>query len=63
MNTENVETLKSLIRPYLIISGWTTWLYLIIIGITVPFTLAAVIGAVTGEYFIERGYKRFKETK
>lgn len=57
---EIVDVIKSLIRPVIILSGWGTWLYMIILGIAVPTALAGVIALITGEYFVERGYQRFK---
>ena len=61
-STEEVAGMfKALVRPYLIISGWTTWLILVATGGEVPVLLAGVVGAITGEYGLERMVKRWKE--
>ena len=53
-----LELIKGLVRPFLIGSGWLTWLYFLIDGREVPVALGIVIGAITLEYFGERAYLR-----
>ena len=50
--------IKSLVRPFLICSGWLTWLFFLIDGREVPAALATIIGIITLEYLGERAYLR-----
>ena len=53
-----LELIKGLVRPFLIGSGWLTWLFFLIDGREIPVALGLVIGAITLEYFGERAYLR-----
>ena len=53
-----LELIKGLVRPFLIGSGWLTWLFFLIDGREVPAALATIIGIITLEYFGERAYLR-----
>jgi len=56
-----IENFKSLLRPFMILSAWILWLIMIATGMVIPTVFAGVIALITGEFFVERAYKRFKE--
>lgn len=58
---EIADMFKSLVRPFLIVSGWITWLSMIATQADTPEVLTGIVAAITLEYFGERAYKRFKE--
>lgn len=61
-NTKAVtEFVKSLVRPFIIVTSWSTILGMWITGVEPPPLLLGVAGAIAGEYIIERAKKRFKE--
>ena len=58
-----IEIIKSIVRPYIIISSWTFGLIMAGMGKfdDIPPAVLGVIGAVTLEYGVERARKRLKE--
>jgi len=55
------QFIKSIIRPFIIVWGFTVYGICVMTGVEVPRLLAALIAAVIIEYFGERAIKRFKE--
>jgi len=55
------EFIRSIIRPFIIIWGFTVYGVSIMAGIEVPYLLSGLISAVILEYFGERAIKKFKE--
>ena len=55
------ELTKSLVRPFIIVWGFTVYGICIMAEVEVPDLLAFLISAVIVEYFSERAIKRFKE--
>jgi hypothetical protein len=55
------ELIKSLVRPFIIIWGFTVYGICIILQIEVPLLLAGLVAAVILEYFGERAILRLKE--
>jgi hypothetical protein len=53
--------IKSLVRPFIIVWGFTIYGVCIFIHVEVPSLLAGLITAVIIEYFGERAIKRLKE--
>jgi len=58
---EWAQFIKSIIRPFIIIWGFTVYGVCVLNGVEVPELLAALITAVIVEYFGERAISRFKE--
>ena len=54
------EYIKSIVRPFLIISSWIAILIMYLEGMEVPIELQGIAGAIVIEYFTERAIKRFK---
>ncbi len=57
------EFIKSIIRPFIIIWGFTVYGICVLTGVEVPELLAALVAAVIIEYFGERAILRFKERR
>jgi len=55
------QFIKSLIRPFIIVWGFTVYGICIITGVEVPSLLAGLVSVVIIEYFGERAIKRFRE--
>jgi len=55
------EFIKSMVRPFIIIWGFTVYGICVITEVEVPVLLAGLVSAVIIEYFGERAVKRFKE--
>jgi len=55
------QLIKSLIRPFIVVSGFTLYGVCILTGVEVPALLAGLVSAVIVEYFGERAVKRLKE--
>jgi hypothetical protein len=55
------EFIKSLIRPFIVVSGFTLYGICILTGVEVPALLVGLVSAVIVEYFGERAIKRLKE--
>lgn len=55
------EFAKTIVRPFIIMSSWSTCLYIWAAGEEVPEMLLYVAGAILAEYVGERGVKRIKE--
>ena len=60
---EWAQFIKSIIRPFIIIWGFTIYGICLLTGIEVPELLAALVAAVIIEYFGERAILRFKEQR
>ena len=60
---EWTEFIKSIIRPFIIIWGFTVYGICVLTGVEVPELLAALVTAVIIEYFGERAILRFKERR
>ncbi len=60
---EWTEFIKSIIRPFIIIWGFTVYGICVLTGVEVPELLAALVAAVIIEYFGERAILRFKERR
>ena len=58
---EWTQFIKSIIRPFIIIWGFTVYGVCVLIEVEVPELLAALVAAVIIEYFGERAIARFKE--
>ena len=58
---EWTQFIKSIIRPFIIIWGFTVYGICVLTGVEVPELLAALVAAVIIEYFGERAILRFKE--
>jgi len=57
------QFIKSIVRPFIIIWGFTVYGVCVLTAVEVPELLAALITAVIIEYFGERAVARFKETR
>jgi len=55
------QLIKSLIRPFIIVWGFTVYGICIMTGVEVPSLLAGLVSVVIIEYFGERAIKRFRE--
>jgi len=60
---EWTEFIKSIIRPFIIIWGFTVYGICVMTEVEVPELLAALVAAVIIEYFGERAILRFKERR
>jgi len=60
---EGIEFIKAIIRPFIIVWGFTVYGVCVITGVEVPALLAGLIAAVVIEYFGERAIFRFLEKK
>ncbi|TRZ51030.1 MAG: hypothetical protein D4S01_05610 [Dehalococcoidia bacterium] len=60
---EWTEFIKSIIRPFIIIWGFTVYGICVLTGVEVPELLVALVSAVIIEYFGERAILRFKERR
>jgi hypothetical protein len=58
---EWTQFIKGIIRPFIIVWGFTVYGICVMTGVEVPRLLAALIVAVIVEYFGERAIKRIKE--
>ena len=58
---EWAQFIKSIIRPFIIIWGFTVYGICVLTGVEIPELLAALVAAVIIEYFGERAILRFKE--
>jgi len=58
---EWVEFIKAIIRPFIIVWGFSVYGVCIMSGVEVPALLVGLVSAVIVEYFGERAIKRFKE--
>ena len=58
---EWAQFIKSIIRPFIIIWGFTVYGVCVLTEVEVPELLAALVAAVIIEYFGERAISRFKE--
>jgi len=58
---EWTEFIKSIVRPFIIIWGFTVYGICLLTKVEVPELLAALVAAVIIEYFGERAILRFKE--
>jgi len=58
---EWAQFIKSIIRPFIIIWGFTVYGICVLTEVEVPELLAALVAAVIIEYFGERAILRFKE--
>jgi len=58
---EWTQFIKSIIRPFIIIWGFTVYGICVLNRVEVPELLAALVAAVVIEYFGERAISRFKE--
>lgn len=58
---ELAEMFKSLVRPFIIVAGFTVYGICIVTEVEVPALLAGLVSAVIIEYFGERAIKRLKE--
>ena len=58
-----IDFVKSVVRPYLIMSAWTFGLVMAGIGQweNIPTVIQGAIGAITAEYIVERAKKRLTE--
>lgn len=56
-----VEFIKALIRPFIIVWGFSVYGVMVITGDEPPMLLMGLVTAVIVEYFGERAIKRFKE--
>lgn len=55
------QFIKSLIRPFIVVCGFTLYGICILTEVEVPALLAGLLSAVIVEYFGERAIKRLKE--
>jgi hypothetical protein len=55
------QFIKSLIRPFIIVWGFTVYGICIMTGVEAPSLLAGLVSVVIIEYFGERAIKRFRE--
>jgi hypothetical protein len=55
------QFIKSLIRPFIIVWGFTLYSVCILTNMEVPPLLAGLVSVVIIEYFGERAIKRFRE--
>ncbi len=59
--SDTTEFVKSLVRPFLIVSSWLVVLLMWMNQVEPPPLLLGVAGAIAGEYILERAKKRLKE--
>ena len=59
--SDTTEFVKSLVRPFLIVSSWLAVLLMWMNGEEPPPLLLGVSSAIAGEYILERVAKRLKE--
>jgi len=57
------QFIKSIVRPFIIIWGFTIYGVCVLTEVEVPGLLGALVTAVIIEYFGERAVARFKETR
>ena len=55
------ECIKSVVRPFIIVWGFTVYGICVMTEVEVPALLAGLISVVIVEYFGERAIKRFKD--
>ncbi len=55
------EFIRSLIRPFIIVWGFTVYGICVLTQVEVPALLAGLVSVVIIEYFGERAIKRFKQ--
>jgi len=55
------EFIKSMVRPFIIIWGFTVYGICVMTEVEVPVLLTGLVSAVIIEYFGERAVKRFKK--
>ena len=55
-----VDFIKSMVRPFIIIWGFTVYGICVMTGIEVPYLLSRLLSAVIIEYFGERAVLRFR---
>lgn len=55
------DFIKSIVRPFIIIWGFTVYGICVLIGVDIPALLSALVTVVIIEYFGERAIMRFKE--
>ncbi len=58
---EWIEFIKAIIRPFIIVWGFSVYGVCILSGIEVPTLLMGLVSVVIIEYFGERAVKRLKE--
>ena len=58
---EWADFIKSVIRPFIIVWGFTVYGVCIMTGVEIPQLLAGLVTAVIIEYFSERALKRLRE--
>ena len=58
---EWADFIKSIIRPFIIVWGFTVYGVCVMTGVEIPQLLAGLITAVIVEYFGERALKRLRE--
>lgn len=52
-----LEFIRGIVRPFVICSGWSVWLVMILSNMPVPDILQVLVSAVTIEYVGERGVR------
>lgn len=57
---ELADMFKSMVRPFIIVWGFTVYGICVLIEVEVPALLAGLVSVVIIEYFGERAYVRFK---
>ena len=55
------DLFKAMVRPIIIVSSWAALLFMWINHVDIPPVLLGVGLAITGEYGLERAYKRWKK--
>ncbi len=58
---EWIEFIKAIVRPFIIVWGFSVYGVCIMSGIEVPTLLVGLVSAVIVEYFGERAVKRLRE--
>ena len=58
---EWADFIKSVIRPFIIVWGFTVYGVCVMTGVEIPQLLAGLVTAVIIEYFSERALKRLRE--
>jgi len=58
---EWTDFVKSIIRPFIIVWGFSVYGVCVMTGVEIPQLLSWLITAVIIEYFSERAFKRFTE--
>ena len=56
-----IEFVKAMVRPFVQVTGWSLCCYMWLNGVSPPVILLGILFPVTGEYWIERAIKRFRE--